>query len=147
VTSAPPADARRSSEATLPNAAGPTPAASPTPSGQLQRSDRLQRKSEFDAVFQRGRRAHGPHLSVIATPVREPAAAPRLGLAVAKGVGHAPARARMRRLAREAFRTLRPSLQRPVDLVVSTRQPWPDAQLADVLAELSWLGKKLRLLP
>ena len=119
----------------------------PTVTGKLQRADRLRHKSEFDAVFQRGRRAHGPHLSVIATPVREPAAPPRLGLAVAKGVGHAPARARLRRLAREAFRALRPSLQRPFDVVVSSRQPWPDAQLADVLAELSWLGRKLRLLP
>ena len=37
----------------------------------------------------------------------------------------------MRRLAREAFRALRPQLRQPVALIVSARQPWPDAHLAD----------------
>ena len=118
----------------------------PAPHGAFRRTSRLQNKTEFDHVFQRGRRAQGQHLYVIACPVRDPDALPRLGLAVAKGAGHSPARARLRRLAREAFRAVRPRLQRPVDLVVSARHPWPDAQLADVIDELLFLGKKLRLI-
>ena len=143
--------------ASLPGSRGSAPASGPSapvtphhptePLGTLRRCDRLQHKADFDAVFQRGRRAHGPHLHVIACPVRQMGTPPRLGLAVAKGVGHAPARARLRRLAREAFRALRPQLQRSVDLVVSARQPWPDARLADVVEELTWLGRKLRLMP
>jgi len=116
------------------------------PRGTLGRHNRLQNKPDFDTAFQRGRRAQGRHLNLIACLNRGPRAIPRLGLAVAKGVGHSPARARLRRLAREAFRALRPSLQRPFDLVVTARQPWPNAQLLDVVEELLFLSQKLRLL-
>ena len=118
----------------------------PAPHGSFRRHNRLQHKLDFDTVFQRGRRAQGRHFNLIACLVRDPDAQPRLGLAVAKGAGHSPARARLRRLTREAFRALRPALQRPVDLVVSARQPWPNAQLADVVEELLFLSKKLRLI-
>ncbi len=123
-----------------------SPGEIPAPHGSLGRGSRLQYKRDFDRVFQRGRRAHGHHIHLIASPPREQDAPPRLGLAVAKGVGHAPARARLRRLTREAFRVLRPALRRPVDLVVSARLPWPNAQLVDVLEEMMLLGKKLRLI-
>ena len=124
----------------------PPTGATAIPQGTLRRRDRLQHKRDFDTVFARGRRAQGSHLSAIACLARGPHGQPRLGLAVAKAAGHAPARARLRRLTREAFRALRPELQRSVDLVVSVRHPWPDAQLADVLQELQTLGKKLRLI-
>lgn len=118
----------------------------PAPRGAFNRRSRLQHKGDFDRVFQGGRRAQGRHLHLIACLPREPNGSPRLGLAVAKGVGHSPARARLRRLAREAFRVLRPALQHPVDLVVSARHPWPDANLLDVVEEMLFLGKKLRLI-
>ena len=117
------------------------------PSGRLQRQDRLAHKGEFDAVFKRGRRAHGPHLHVVARILPDRPTRPLLGLAIARGVGHAPARARLRRLTREAFRALRPLLQKPVALIVSARQPWPHAQLADVLAEMALLIRQLHLTP
>ena len=131
----------------------PEPASSPPqrptalqPSGRLRRGDRLLHKGDFDVVFQRGRRAQGRHLHAIVSLGRGQHGQPRLGLAVAKAAGHAPARARLRRLTRDAFRALRPLWSRPFDLVVSIRQPWPDAALDQVLEELLELSQKLRLL-
>jgi ribonuclease P protein component len=90
-------------------------------------------------VLRRGRRGRGAHLGVSVVLRGEAfAGRRRLGIAVSKRSGHAPARARLRRLLREAFRGLRmgwPAL----DLVVSCGTPWPDARLADVAAELDGL--------
>ena len=93
-------------------------------------------------VLRKGRRAQGPHLQVTcAWQPRDGSERPplRLGLAVSKGVGNAPARARMRRLLREAFRALRSSWPAGQDLVISARTPWPDAGLDLVVAELAAL--------
>jgi len=117
-----------------------------TASGRLARADRLQRSEEFRRVMKRGHRAQGSHVGLFALRTASPNH--RLGLAVSVGVGHSPARARMRRLLREAFRVLRQRITtvQSVDLVVLARQPWPGAQLRDVLAELTILGAQLRLM-
>lgn len=96
-----------------------------------------------------GRRAKGSHLVVVVQPrAAEPTTAcSRLGLAVARSAGHAPARARMRRLLREAFRALRSDLLRPVDVVVMAQTPWPDARFCDVTGELAALLRQVRVLP
>ena len=128
----------------------------PVPAGRLRRSDRVQHQGEFRLVLRRGRRARGLHFVLVAlrtlpassvTLPARPGALPgcRLGLAVAKGAGNAPARARLRRLLREAFRSLRAGFHGPCDLVVLASTPWPDAHLAAVVAELQGLTLKLRL--
>lgn len=66
---------------------------------------------------------------------------------MAKAAGNSPARARLRRLFREAFRTIRTALRTPVDLVISARLPWPDAGLHDVMEELRVALQRMRLLP
>lgn len=119
--------------------------APPGPVGRLRRVHRLQHKREFDGVFADGRRAYGPHLLVVAAPVQDPPGLSRLGLAVSRGTGHAPARARLRRLLREAFRSLRPHFRHTGNLVISVRQPWSKAHLAEVIQELSMILKRLRL--
>lgn len=97
-------------------------------------------------MLRQGRRAGGAHVVLAVGP---PAAGAqvriRLGLAVAREVGHAPARARLRRLLREAFRALRAGWHAPGDVVVLARRPWPEANLACVMAELTDLGARLRL--
>ena len=96
--------------------------------------------------MKQGRRAQGKHVGLFALRTSLPQH--RLGLAISVGVGHAPARARMRRLLREAFRTLRPQMigAERIDLVLLCRTPWPEATLGEVLAELTHLGARLRLL-
>jgi ribonuclease P protein component len=63
-----------------------------------------------------------------------------LGLAVSTGVGNSPARARLKRLIRAAFRSVlanRPAWRtRGPALVVSARAPWPEADLTAVCREL-----------
>ncbi|MBI5611023.1 MAG: ribonuclease P protein component, partial [Deltaproteobacteria bacterium] len=100
--------------------------------------DRILLQREFKAVLQHGWRGRGPHLQVIARRrSAEPAGNARLGLSVSKQTGNSPARARMRRLIREAFRALRAPRLSGVDVVVLARIPWPMASLAEVSAEMS----------
>ena len=93
--------------------------------------------------MRKGRRARGAHFVVIAMRSTFPHC--RIGLAVAKAAGDAPQRARLRRLLREAFRSLRDLCAVPSDLVVIAQIPWPGARLAGVQAELARLGSQLRL--
>ncbi len=116
----------------------------PTPQGRFGRSDRLGLQREFRAVLRRGRRSQGAHFLLAAAP--SVGSKPRLGLAIAKATGHAPDRARMRRLLREAFRAVRTLLTKAVDLVVLMRQPWPRATLRDVTEDLLDQCRRLRLL-
>lgn len=57
----------------------------------------------------------------------------RLGLSVGARAGGAPQRNRIKRLAREAFRTVHPRLPAGLDLVLSARGP-VDRPLCDYLA-------------
>lgn len=118
----------------------------PTPTGPLGPAHRLVRQQDLQRALRKGRRVQGPHLQLVAAyqprsggDVVLPAW--RLGLAVSKGVGHAPARARMRRLLRESFRVLRSKWPRAHDIVIVARVPWPEADLTAVVAELRGLSR------
>ncbi|HXZ59161.1 MAG TPA: ribonuclease P protein component [Steroidobacteraceae bacterium] len=90
---------------------------------------RLRRKSEFDAIYARGRRLSDGFFTVIATA--NGLGAPRLGLAVAvRAAGGAVARNRLRRIIRESFRLHQRALP-ALDLVVSVR---PGARAAPARA-------------
>jgi ribonuclease P protein component len=96
--------------------------------------------------MRRGRRTASDHL-VVSALLHDPTrtGGHRLGLAVAKTAGHAPARARLRRLLREAFRAVRHRWPRAADLVVLAKKPWPEATLWSVTAELAEAAERLRL--
>jgi ribonuclease P protein component len=68
----------------------------------LDASRRLRRRQEFQAVYDRGIRAHGKLMTVFLLPQQEGAA--RLGIAATKKLGGAVQRNRAKRLIREAFR-------------------------------------------
>ena len=85
------------------------------PAQGLPRDRKLRRRSEFQRVFDGGRRAHGRLLTVIATP--STAGTTRLGIVASRKLGGAVVRNRAKRLIREVFRTAGYS-SRPVDLVV-----------------------------
>lgn len=76
---------------------------------------KLRRRSEFQRVFDNGRRTHGRLFTVIAAP--SPGALTRLGIVASKKLGGAVVRNRAKRLIREIFRTVvYPGP--PVDLVI-----------------------------
>jgi ribonuclease P protein component len=88
----------------------------------VQRRNRLSRSKDFDAVYRKGRSASGRYL-VLHWFERDgdTDGEPRLGLAVPRSVGSAVARNRVKRLLREAWRELLPSVPPGRDYVLAAR--------------------------
>jgi len=88
----------------------------------VQRRNRLSRSKDFDAVYRRGRSTSSRYL-VLHWFSRDDdvEAEPRLGLAVPRAVGTAVARNRVKRLLREAWRELLPTIPAGNDYVLAAR--------------------------
>jgi len=88
----------------------------------VQRRNRLSRSKDFDTVYRRGRSASTRYLVLHWFPREDdPGGEPRLGLAVPRSVGTAVARNRVKRLLREAWRELLPSVPPGHDYVLAAR--------------------------
>ena len=94
------------------------------PSQTLPRARRLRRRTEFQRVFDTGRRAYGRYFTIIASPgtrndaVNDHASGSmRLGIVASRRLGGAVVRNRAKRLIREVFRTEAP-FGSALDLVV-----------------------------
>jgi ribonuclease P protein component len=105
---------------------------------------RLRRHSEFACAQRDGRRVGTRHFTLLVAAQPNPGAPSRLGLVVARKVGSAVRRNRIKRLCRECFRAW-PDLVPPgIDLVVIAR-PGADAlKLEDVRAEWKSVERLLR---
>lgn len=110
------------------------------------RRARITRSGDFDAVYRRGRSAANRHLVVYAFPRedRPPGSPARLGLSVSRKVGGAVARNRVKRVLRERFAEVAPTLPGGIDVVVIARpgvaeyvQERGSAALGERLAELA----------
>ena len=88
----------------------------------MQRRNRLSRSKDFDTVYRRGRSVSSRYLVLHWFPRDdEPEGEPRLGLAVPRCVGSAVARNRVKRLLRESWRELLPTVPTGRDYVLSAR--------------------------
>ncbi len=94
--------------------------------GRAPKRRRLSRSAEFERVYRQGRSKANRFLVLYAFPREADAAhdGPRLGLSVARRVGGAVERNRVKRLLREAFWAEAPRLPAGADYVVVAR---PDA--------------------
>jgi ribonuclease P protein component len=89
---------------------------------QVHRRHRLSRSRDFDDVYRRGTSASTRYLVLHWFPRdEEPEGEPRLGLAVPRAVGSAVVRNKMKRLLREAWRSLLPSVPAGHDYVLVAR--------------------------
>jgi ribonuclease P protein component len=95
---------------------------------------RLRRDADFTVVRARGRRVNGRQAVVRVAP--RPSGPARLGIGVPRAYGGAPRRNRFRRLVREAFRALRPTLP-PCDLLVQPRRDLVEPTLDGLREDLA----------
>ncbi len=115
----------------------------------MQRRNRLSRSKDFDTVYRRGRTASGRYVVLHWFPRDEdPDGEPRLGLAVPRSVGTAVARNRVKRLLREAWRELLPTVPAGRDYVLAARpglaEPVETRGLEWLVTEVSDVLEKTR---
>jgi ribonuclease P protein component len=96
--------------------------------------ERLRRKSEFETVFEQGRRSSGRFMTVLLRPNR--LESPRLGVVASRKLGGAVQRNRAKRLIRDLFRRHKPDLgPEGQDVVVIPRPELLDAAFANLEAD------------
>jgi ribonuclease P protein component len=83
---------------------------------------RVSARADIDRVFQTGRRAANPHLTLLA--VSNGLTHSRGGVVVTKRHGNAVRRNRAKRLCREAFRLVRSELPTGYDYIMVPRAGW-----------------------
>lgn len=102
---------------------------------------RVRRQADFDRAWRRGRRARASSLVVVA--VDNGSERTRLGLSVGRRIWPgAVQRNRLKRVIREAFRTVYDDLPAGVDLIVMAASPRLVLDLATAQAELRLLASK-----
>ncbi|HEU4402373.1 MAG TPA: ribonuclease P protein component [Candidatus Polarisedimenticolia bacterium] len=103
-----------------------------TAGARFRPQDRIRRRSEYQVVYDRGRRIPSTHFVLFVMP--NGAGRPRLGITVTKRIGGAVQRNRAKRLMREIFRRHKSELTN-VDIVVNGRSELPRAEYARVEGE------------
>jgi len=97
------------------------------------RPESLKDKSDFDRVFDHGKRYHGELLTAVIAKASGPA---KLGIIVSHKYGGAVARNRIKRKIREAFRTLTEKIS-GVEFVVMPKEQSKRAKTPEIITDLS----------
>ena len=103
--------------------------------------DRLRRKSEFDAVFDAGRRLRGRSVTLIAAP--NDLGRSRVGVVASRRIGGAVLRNRAKRLMREAFRLNRHLIARPMDVILIAQPRTPRTPFSEIEDEVQRFFRSL----
>ena len=101
---------------------------------------RLKKQSDFNKLFSKGRRAFSPTLTAIYAPAKEM----KMGISVGKRHGKSVKRNRIKRLVREAFRSVREEISGTyhIVLVPKVREEYSYAELRK---HLQWMIRKEKL--
>ncbi len=105
----------------------------------MKRANRLSRSRDFDAVYRHGRSVSSRFLVLYWFPQEEPAE-PRFGFSVPRSAGGAPARNRVKRQLREAWRERLERVPAGNDYVLIVRPGLPEAVEAN---GFEWLGERV----
>ena len=110
-----------------------------TAASKFPKSKRLLKQSDFQRVYEKGRRQFTGNMTVfyLRREASETGSAPRVGFTVGKVLGGAVARNRIKRRMRAAVRLCWPEGQGPVDVVLNPRKSvltLPFAELMDEVA-------------
>ena len=100
------------------------------------RSIRLLRHSDFERVYQKGRRHFSPHMTVFYLR-RDSDEGLRIGFTVSRALGGAVDRNRMKRRLREGVRLRRPAGGAAVDVVINPKRSLLTADFETVLKEIA----------
>ncbi len=102
---------------------------------RFDRSDRLRSRQQFDRVFASGRKVVTRHVVARLRPLL-PGERTRVGLSVGRKVGDAPARNRVKRCLRAAWREVRHDLPAPMEVVLIARPRSAPRTTAEALDSL-----------
>jgi ribonuclease P protein component len=119
----------------------------PTPDGpspRFTRRVRLRKHGDFEKVYSTGRRVISAHMTVLFLPRDGDPTPARIGFTIARGVGNAVERNRVRRRLREATRLNLALVGDAVDVVIQPKKSVRTVEFASLCREVARAFERIR---